>query len=325
MKTLFTKHIKRISLIAIGVLGILVLLYILSVWFSTKPSPAEQIEFFKSQAGLIDPVQQNLVQVDIPGNVDQTLVSYMPEIVVGLPKGDWFSDTALRSLAKALGFSSKSTVQSFSDQLYWQEGSRSLSIDSRTGTITFSTAFNVGGETVRIGMPTEETTKNALLSLLARMNVPTEFYNIGSARYEFMRVDESGLMLVDTATSGGFIRMSIPYTILGYEALLPFETAIVADAQGKIVYLSLLLLNVTPTGLSDALISQDDALELLTYGGIVVSGGSSFVEEVTVQTIYPAFYLSQGDFYNVSARRRLEPLYIFSDNDAKVGVPIRKL
>ncbi|PJA38985.1 hypothetical protein CO179_06105, partial [candidate division WWE3 bacterium CG_4_9_14_3_um_filter_39_7] len=208
---------------------------------------------------------------------------------------------------------------------YWLEGPRTLSIDTRTGFISFSTSFNIDAPPISSGTPTDQVAIDSLLSLFRVIQIPTENYNIEAATYSYMTIDKTGLIDSSFQQAGGLVKIVIPYTVLGYEAILPIETFAIVDADGKIVSLSLLLLNIVPTGESVSLISGSSAQSQLKYGGVVLSGNSSTVESMTAQSMYPAYYLSQGDFYNVSTRRTLEPLYIFSDNTVKVGVPARKL
>jgi len=312
LKTLYGGFVVLIALFA------MFLLYVESI-------PSANSTTQQKKVGSIQTVQEKLANVSVAKDAQKQQVESMPEIAIGVPKIEWFSDDKLRILATSLGFTKDATVQSFGNQYYWHEGVLTLSVDARLGIVTFSTSFNVNNVSSGLGIPTTDQARTAFLGLLAKLEIPTEYYDLSQGTTEYVKPDDTGLISSTSETNGSLLMYNVLYRIKGYETYLPVESYVTIDSSGKIVSCSFLFINAVITGKTIPVMSQQEAQSQLSYGGIVIEKSVATVSAITATQVYPAYYLGQTDLYRIGDQRVLIPVYLFSDDSGSVAVSAKKL
>ncbi len=311
LKTLYGGFVVLIALFA------MFLLYVESI-------PSANSTTQQKKVGSIQTVQEKLANVSVAKDAQKQQVESMPEIAIGVPKIEWFSDDKLRILATSLGFTKDATVQSFGNQYYWHEGVLTLSVDARLGIVTFSTSFNVNNVSSGLGIPTTDQARTAFLGLLAKLEIPTEYYDLSQGTTEYVKPDDTGLISSTSETNGSLLKYNVMYRIQGYEAYLPVETYVIVDPNGKIVSCSLLLINAVVTGKTVPMVSQQTAQSHIDLGGVVIKKNVSSVSTISATHVYPGYYLGQTELYKIGEQRLLIPVYLFTDSSGTVAVSAQK-
>lgn len=277
----------------------------------------------RSQSGSPNHQVKIPIETEFATNVDKREVSQMPEFELALSPVEWFSGEKMQAIGYALGLTYQAEVRGGVNQASWTEGAKSLFIDGNVGTIDFSTAFNVGEITLSQGVPNEEESLTKFKEFLDSQSIPTAYYDFESVTYQYLAVDESGQVVAEDGPNGSLLRMDIPYSTVTVPLLLPVKSYVIVDAGGNIRMLSLFLPNIQPTGQDVSLISWNQAKNALENNAAeVIAREQEGV--ITIDSSYPAYYLSLADFYTTSQKRIFTPVYVFDGAQGVVVVAAQK-
>ena len=316
--TVLTKALTSfIKLVILVIVAIVLGIQLASMTDRGTPTTIEDSDAIPV-AGVVDLIAGIPVNVNIASAVEKEEVYKMPEFVLSAPESEWFSNVRMQMIGKELGLTNRAAVKNFGSQAVWQEGNKMLMISPRIGQIDFSTAFNFGTVELPSTNPTSEKAGQAVKEFLTNAQIPQQFLDLDNLQYEYMYVDEMGSMSSSITQTGDLIKVTIPYSIVGVRVLLPIDSYVLVDGDGKIQILSLLLPNIKQTDQMLTLINWSKARDKLQKGeGGLISGQVS--DTLMVDSSYPAYYLRQSDFYKFDQRRYFIPVYIFEgDNNQAV-------
>ncbi len=315
MKKILKKRVVITGIILLALLLLILLLSNLSGKQAITPTSTIPVS-------TIDAINDLPVEVDIDNAIETREVYKMPQFILSLPEAEWFTDYKMQMIAGALGFQSNSTVMNLGTQGAWQdsEGITQVLIDPKMGEINFSTAFNMADITLPETVPTQEMAIAALEKFFEITQLPKNNFNFEKATYTHMFLEE-GIPVISLIGSGTLLQMHIPYEIVTVPVLLPVESYIVVDGEGKIRLMNLLVPNIVQTDQMLVLDNWRKAEDAVTSSqGAVIEFKNTSQTEFIATTSYPAYYINQNLYYQIDRQRIFSVVYVFEGEMGKIAV-----
>ncbi|MCA9391741.1 hypothetical protein KC614_00865 [candidate division WWE3 bacterium] len=304
---------------ALGV--VVIILIIFGMYLLSRNRGKAEVVTFVNAPQNIDTVYKGQVDVKVDSGVSTKVVSKMPEIALGHPVDNWFDSSRQVLIADALGFSSKAVVLPSSTNPAWLEDVRSLYIAKDIGEINFSTAFNLDSNIDHTNVPSQQIAVNALNNFFTKTQLPITGMNLDAVTAEYYYLDSTDTVTKVTSGTGPLIRLTIPFEIAGVPVIMPIESYVYVDGTGTIKLMSLFIPNFEQTNPEMDVLSFASAQQKFQNGEFsVVKMRDDPSTQWLIDSIYPAYYINQKDFYTLSKTRTLSPVYIFSSGDTTVAV-----
>ena len=315
-------HINWRSKKVWGIIVLLVLLLLIGGWVWWKMQQHTETEQrVANVSGDFDKAVNQSVGLEFKSGMTTFDVRKMPEYLLGLPKAEWFTPTAMQVIGFNLGLDDKSSVMTQGSQYLWQQDLRMLTIDTRLGSINFTTSFNLGDVNLPGGAPTEEQAVASVKKFLEVTKLPGDFYDYDGATSSYLLVNPGGELDQAINQTGPLLMVHIPLKASGVPVILPIENYVMIDAEGKIRVLSLFIPNLRAEESLINVVNINTARDRLDKGrGAVIESTAADVSKITVENISPAYYLTLREFYAIKEKRDLKPVYLFSGPEGKVAV-----
>ena len=115
--------------------------------------------------------------------------------------------------------------------------------------------------------------------------------------------------------------MDIPYEIVTVPVVLPIESYIVIDGDGKIRLMNLLIPNIMQTDQMLILDNWGKAENAVKTGqGAVIEFRNTSQTDFVATASYPAYYVNQNLYYQIDRQRVLDVVYVFEGEMGRVAV-----
>lgn len=260
-------------------------------------------------------------------------VSQSPQFLLGQTSASLFTNAVLQAIATELGFTENAEVDGINTVYIWVEGAKNLSVDIQTGTISFSTAFNLENVQLPGSPPTEQMARTALETFLQQTQLPTDYLDIENIEFEYMLVDDRGRVTPVLSGTGPLLKANIAYQVVDRELVLPIESYIIVDGDGVIRLMSFYTPNIIQATETLNIISWQEAKILAERGDaslIDVDDPTSLEyrppeSDITVLQIdftesSFGYYMNQSTFYSQTGRKEIIPVYFFGGSDGRAAV-----
>lgn len=270
---------------------------------------------------LIDGINQAPVPVKLDSEITKQEVYKMPVLVLALPDQNWFTQTQMQLIARAVGLTSQASVQNLGVSVVWQEGLETLVIDPTMGVITFSTAFNLDRVVLPELPPTAAIVSGAVDRFFEVSQLSISNFWLDQTEIENWEVSTEGDVGPSVSGSGQLVRVSLPMGISGVQVVTPIESYMVVDGAGRIRLLSVLVPHLKQQEELVTLVSWNEARKRVERGDAsIVKLGVADPSQLTVDSSFPAYYMGMKDFYTLSKRREFRPVYVFAGENSKLIV-----